>query len=265
MATLEELQQQQFAQTIIPGLLEMVQPQNVPTGAQLAPGFTAPQTQAANILQQGLGSYQPFLTAGGQALSTALQTTGPQAMQDYMNPFTQAVADTTMTDLERLFGQQRAAQAQRQIQTGGFAGSGTRGAVADAELARAQGDAAAKALSNLRFGAARDAMKAQQQAGKTQAGIGQIFGQFDPIASGVTERDVSTLARIGATERGIGQAERAADFANLMRSYNQPFQALSRQGALLGGFPSYAESQTQQLFNPLFTGIGSLFGGTGTT
>ena len=56
MATLEELQQQQFAQTIIPGLQEMVQPQNIPTGAQLAPGFTAPQTQAANILQQGLGS-----------------------------------------------------------------------------------------------------------------------------------------------------------------------------------------------------------------
>ena len=132
MATLEELQQQQFAQTIIPGLQEMVQPQNIPTGAQLAPGFTAPQTQAANILQQGLGSYQPFLTAGGQALTTALQTTGPQAMQDYMNPFTQGVVDTTMTDLDRLFGQQRAAQAQRQIQTGGFAGSGTRGAVADA-------------------------------------------------------------------------------------------------------------------------------------
>ena len=36
MATLEDLQQPQFAQTIIPGLQEMVQPQNMPTGAQLA-------------------------------------------------------------------------------------------------------------------------------------------------------------------------------------------------------------------------------------
>jgi hypothetical protein len=96
--------------------------------------------------------------------------------------------------------------------------------------------------------------------GRTQTGIGQVFGQFDPIASGVTERDVSTLARIGATERGIGQSDRAAEFANLMRSYNQPFTAMQFQSGMLGGFPTYAESQQAQLYNPLFTGIQSLFG-----
>jgi len=256
MATLEELQQQQFASTIIPGLQEMVQPQNVPTGAQLAPGFTAPQTQAANILQQGLGSYQPFLTAGGQALSTALQTTGPQAMQDYMNPFTEAVADTTMTDLNRLFGQQRAAQAQRQIQTGGFAGSGTRGAVADAELARAQGDAAAKALASLRFGAARDAMKAQQQAGKTQAGIGQIFGGLGRTAQAGLFGDVGQLFDIGEAERQIIGAQNLGQFQT-------PFFGLGQFANILSGMPTPQQFQSP---NPILTGIaaagavGNLFG-----
>ena len=256
MATLEELQQQQFAQTIIPGLLEMVQPQNVPTGAQLAPGFTAPQTQAANILQQGLGSYQPFLTAGGQALSTALQTTGPQAMQDYMNPFTQGVVDTTMTDLDRLFGQQRAAQAQRQIQTGGFAGSGTRGAVADAELARAQGDAAAKALSGLRFRAAQDAMKAQQAAGKTQAGIGQIFGGLGRTAQAGLFGDVGQLFDIGEAERQIIGAQN-------LNQFQMPFYGLGQFANILSGMPTPQQFQSP---NPILTGLqagigtASLFG-----
>ena len=96
--------------------------------------------------------------------------------------------------------------------------------------------------------------------GRLETGIGQMFGQFAPIASGVTERDVSTLARIGATERGIGQSERAAEFANLMRSYNQPFTAMQFQSGMLGGFPTYNESQQAQLYNPLFTGINTLFG-----
>ena len=87
-----------------------------------------------------------------------------------------------------------------------------------------------------------------------------MFGQFDPIASGVLERDVSTLARIGATERGIGQSERTTDFQNLLRQYNQPFQALSVQSGILGGFPTYDQSAQAQAFNPLLTGIQSFFG-----
>jgi hypothetical protein len=95
--------------------------------------------------------------------------------------------------------------------------------------------------------------------GRLQTGIGQMFGQFAPIASGVTERDVSTLARIGATERGIGQAERTADYQNLLRQYQQPFQALNFQSGILGGFPTYDQSSTAQIYNPLLTGIQSLF------
>ena len=95
--------------------------------------------------------------------------------------------------------------------------------------------------------------------GRLQTGIGQMFGQFAPISSGVTERDVSTLARIGATERGIGQAERTADYQNLLRQYQQPFQALNFQSGILGGFPTYDQSSTAQIYNPLLTGIQSLF------
>ena len=111
MPTLEEIQQKQYAQTIIPGMQEMMKTSSVPTGKELAPGFMPEQLQAANIMQQGIGAYQPFLTAGGQSLATAMQTTGPQSMQAYMNPYTQDVVDATMTDLNRQFGLQQQQQA----------------------------------------------------------------------------------------------------------------------------------------------------------
>ena len=93
------------------------------------------QTQAIGIAQQGVGSYQPFLTAaqqagvsgattlgtaatalgGAQPMLTAAQglapTTGAQATaqaQDFMSPFQQQVIDTTLAEFDR----QRAMQEQ---------------------------------------------------------------------------------------------------------------------------------------------------------
>ena len=257
MATLQEIQQEQFAKTIIPGLQEMVKAQNVPTGAQLAPGLTQQQLDAGQLLQSGLGSYQPFLTAGAQSLQAAMGATGPDAAQAYMNPYTQEVVDATTTDLNRLFGQQQAAQAQRQIQTGGFAGSGTRGAVMDAELARAQGDALAKAIGGLRFRSAQDAQKAAQQAAKTQAGIGQLYGRLGQTAQGGLFGDVGQLFDLGEAQRQILGAQN-------LGTYQTPFYGLGQFASALRGAPTFQQFQQP---NPILTGlagagaVANLFGG----
>tara|TARA_R100000008_G_scaffold62610_2_gene39871 strand:- start:1582 stop:2352 length:771 start_codon:yes stop_codon:yes gene_type:complete len=256
MATLEELQQQQYAQTIIPGLQEMTRPESVPTGAQLAPGFMPEQLQAANIMQQGIGAYQPFLTAGGQSLATALQSTGPQAMQSYMNPYTQDVVDTTIADLERQFGVQRAGEAQRQIQSGGMRGAATRGAIADTELARTQNEAMTSALAKLRFGAADAAQQAAQQAAQTQAGIGELYGGLGQRAQTGLMGDVGQLFDIGEAQRQIVGAQNLAN-------YQTPFYGLGQFANILSGMPTPQQYQSP---NPILTGlaaaggIGNLFG-----
>ena len=256
MATLEELQQQQYAQTIIPGLQEMTRPESVPTGAQLAPGFMPEQLQAANIMQQGIGAYQPFLTAGGQSLATAMQTTGPQAMQAYMNPYTQDVVDTTIADLERQFGVQRAGEAQRQIQSGGMRGAATRGAIADTELARTQNEAMTSALAKLRFGAADAAQQAAQQAAQTQAGIGELYGGLGRQAQTGLMGDVGQLFDIGEAQRQIVGAQNLAN-------YQTPFYGLGQFANILSGMPTPQQYQSP---NPILTGlaaaggIGNLFG-----
>jgi hypothetical protein len=254
------------------------------------------RTDIANrpdYMGMGVGSLgQASLTAGaagqmaGNVASQAQASTGmfdPSSTQAFMNPFQQNVIDEYTKEMQRQFNIQQTGRDAKASAAGAFGGS--RQGVLDAEAATGFQRQLGQGVAGLLSGGFQQAQRAAMQAfenqqrrgqlaaqnlanagrlqlgsGQLQQGIGQIFGQFDPIASGVTERDVSTLARIGATERGIGQSERAAEFANLMRSYNQPFTAMNFQSGILGGFPSYAESQTAQLYNPLFTGINTLFG-----
>ena len=71
MATMEELAQQKYAGTILPTYEKLIDPSRTPSGAQLAPGFTAEQKQAQGVLQGGLEAYLPWMTQAGQAATTA--------------------------------------------------------------------------------------------------------------------------------------------------------------------------------------------------
>ena len=69
------------------------------------------QTQAATLAQQGVGSFQPFITAAQQAAADAGATTGgiagltgaPTAAQTaaFTSPFQQQVIDTTLAEFDR--------------------------------------------------------------------------------------------------------------------------------------------------------------------
>ena len=71
------------------------------TGRQFVAGEDPLQTQAINLATQGVGSYQPFLTAAQGAVSQQAGLTGPQAFQQFMSPFQQQVIDTTLSDFDR--------------------------------------------------------------------------------------------------------------------------------------------------------------------
>ena len=288
MATLEELRNKYYAdllksgQDLITNLPPLPKETVQPISGAETQALNLAQTDIANrpdFLNMGVGSLGQASLSAANAATQAQQSTGafdPSSTQAFMNPFQQNVIDEYTKEMQRQFNIQQTGRDAKASAAGAFGGS--RQGVLDAEAAtgfqRQLGQGVAGLLSSGFQQAQRGAMQAfenQQRRGqlaaqnlanigRTQTGIGQVFGQFDPIASGVTERDVSTLARIGATERGIGQSDRAAEFANLMRSYNQPFTAMNFQSGILGGFPSYAESQQAQLYNPLFTGINTLFG-----
>ena len=288
MATLEELRNQYYAdllksgQDLITNLPPLPKETVQPISDAEKEALNLARTDIANrpdFLNMGVGALGGASLTAANAATEAQKSTGafdPSSTQAFMNPFQQNVIDEYTKEMQRQFNIQQTGRDAKASAAGAFGGS--RQGVLDAEAATGFQRQLGQGVAGLLSGGFQQAQRAAMQAfenqqrrgqlaaqnlaniGRTQTGIGQVFGQFDPISSGVTERDVSTLARIGATERGIGQSERAAEFANLMRSYNQPFTAMQFQSGMLGGFPTYAESQQAQLYNPLFTGINTLFG-----
>ena len=287
MATLEELREQYYGDLMKSGqdLIRDLPPLPKETvegisGAEQQALDTARQSvaQRPDYLSMGVGSLGQASLTAANAATQAMGTTGqfdPASTQAFMNPYQQQVIDEYTKEMQRQFDISRQGRAAQAIGAGAFGGG--REGVLEAEAMTGFQRQLGQGLAGLMSSGYQQAQNAAMQAfenqqrrgqlaaqnlgniGRLQTGIGQMFGQFAPIASGVTERDVSTLARIGATERGIGQAERTADYQNLLRQYQQPFQALQFQSGILGGFPTYDQSSTAQIYNPLLTGIQSLF------
>ena len=287
MATLEELREQYYGDLMKSGqdLISNLPPLPKETvegisGAEQQALDTARQSvaQRPDYLSMGVGSLGQASLTAADAAAQAKGTTGqfdPASTQAFMNPYQQQVIDEYTKEMQRQFDISRQGRAAQALGAGAFGGG--REGVLEAEAMTGFQRQLGQGLAGLMSSGYQQAQNAAMQAfenqqrrgqlaaqnlgniGRLQTGIGQMFGQFAPISSGVTERDVSTLARIGATVRGIGQAERTADYQNLLRQYQQPFQALNFQSGILGGFPTYDQSSTAQIYNPLLTGIQSLF------
>lgn len=287
MATLDELRAKYYGDLMKSGQ-ELIT--NLPPlPKETVEGISGAEQQALDLARQSVAQRPDYLSMGvgslGQASLTAAQAaqqaagaTGqfdPSSTQAFMNPYQQQVIDEYTKEMQRQFDISRQGRSAQAIGAGAFGGG--REGVLEAEAMTGFQRQLGQGLAGLMSSGYQQAQQAAQQAfenqqrrgqlaaqnlgnvGRLQTGIGQMFGQFAPVASGVAERDVSTLARIGATERGIGQAQRTADYQNLLRSYQQPFTAMQFQSGILGGFPTYAESAQAQAYNPLLTGIQSLF------
>ena len=287
MATLEELRSQYLANLLGEG--QKLISNLPPLPKETVEGISGAEQQALDLARTGVANRPDFMSMGvgalGQATLSAANaatqaqaSTGafdPASTQAFMNPFQQNVIDEYTKEMRRQFDISQADRDAQAVGRGAFGGD--RQGVLDAEAATGFQRQLGQGIAGLLSSGYQQAQRSAQQAfenqqrrgqlaaqnlanvGRTQAGIGQLFAQFDPIASGVLERDTSTLARIGATERGIGQAERTADYQNLLRQYLQPFQALGFQGSLVGGFPSAEGAAAAASFNPLLSGINSLF------
>ena len=251
------------------------------TGRKFVAGEDPLQTQAINIAQQGVGSYQPFLTAAQQAQQQAAGTvgglsalTGPTAYQSFMSPYQQQVIDTTLAEYDRqgIAGEQ--AIRDQAIATGNF-GGGREGA----QLGQYQSDRLAD----------RAALQAQLlQSGFTQANqlANQAFGQGAQLAglqSGLANQqfglsnferqnmgqDVSALGSLGALRQGLTQAQLTADQQAARTGAYEPYGRLSQYGNALTGIaggvagPQYAEPTPASPFSTALStalGVGGLYG-----
>ena len=252
--------------------------------AGLAPQVAARdplQTQAQQVAEAGIGSFQPFLQqaqTAGTAAETALGGVGvgaqafQQGVQDFMSPFQTQVIDATLAEFDRNTAQ-REQQIRDQQASLGVLGAGRAG-VQLAEFGT--GAARERALLNAQllqqgFGQAigarqqdianRGALATQQQGlGAFQAGLG---AQQQALTGG----DVRQLGTLGAlnqaqTQAGLDATREAARQATFL-----PQQQLDRFAGqvtgLMGGYPAQTQQTVTPNPTPLQTalGIGSTLAG----
>ena len=223
------------------------------------------QQQAQTLAQQGVGSFQPFLTAAQQAGTDAATTLGgiatgaptTQQVQDFMSPYQSQVIDATLAEFDR--NRQIQEQSIRDQQAAlGVLGSGRAGvqlaefgtgAARERALLQAgllqQGFGQAQAarqqdIAN-RFGIAQS----QQGLGAFQAGLG---GQQQALAG----TDITRLGQLGALNQAQAQAQLDAQREAARQATFLPQEQLDRFAAqvtgIMGGYP--AQFQTTNIPNP---------------
>ena len=215
-------------------------------GPQFVAGQSALQTQAQQLGQQGLGSYQPYLQAAQAA-------TGPTAYQQYMSPYQQDVINTTLSQYDIQAKKNLPGLAAQAIGAGAY-GGGSEG-VQRAEY-QSQSDLNRALLQ---------AQLQQQGFSAAQQLAGQQYNQQLGLAGqtqGLLGSQIAGLSALGQTEQAQRQAElEAQKQLEFQRAY-QPLQTAQQFGSGVMGLISGYPQQTQQQIAPsptaLQTGLGSL-------
>jgi len=252
----------------------------MPYSAQQVAGLSTGQQGAVDTAMQGVGSYQPFLQAGTDAIGQGIGAVGvgmgtigsaigqtaqadfnPMDYQQFMNPFMEDVIQQQYQDIQRQGDIQRGNIGANASTQGAFGGS--RQAVAEQELARNIMDLQAKSGSQLRSAGFQQAQNlAQQQAqqqlkqaqltgqlGSTTGALGQTVGQLGTATAGLGQmgqamgvQDVNSLLGIGSLQQG--QAQRALDVsrANDMARQALPYQQVGFMSDVFRGVPALQQT-----------------------
>jgi hypothetical protein len=231
------------------------------------------QTQAQQLAQAGIGSFQPFVTAAQQQIGAAGATIGgistgaptTQQVTDFMSPFQSQVIDASLAEFDR----NRAIQEQQirdQQAKLGVLGAGRAG-VQLGEF----GTGAARERALLQAGLLQQgfgqAMQARQQdianrfnIAQAQSGLGQQQAGLASLVPGLQGQDVSTLGRLGALNQAQTQAQLDAQREAVRQATFQPQEQLDRFAAqvtgLMGGYPAQFQQSIRPNPTPLQTALG---------
>ena len=258
------------------------------TGRQFVAGEDPLQTQAINIAQQGVGSYQPFLSAAQTAQQQAAGTvgglgalTGPQAYSPFMSPYQQQVIDTTLAEYDKQ--SQAGAQQIRDaaVMSGNF-GGGREGAQLGQYQSDVLGDRAALQAQLLSQGFGQAQQAAQQNfanqgaIANMQSNLANAYGQQAQNMYGLSNfqrqgmgQDVSALGSLGALRQGLSQAQLTADQQAEQTAAYEPYGRLSQYGNTLTGLAGgvagqqYTEPAPASPFSTALStalGVGGLYG-----
>lgn len=226
-------------------------------------GFTPMQQQAFQLTQNAQGMGVPYLNAASQALSNASASVYPTLqqynmgnLQQYMDPYTQSVIDSTMANIN-----QSNSVAQQGLRGSGMGaglapGLGDRMGLAQAELERNQAMARNQTIAGLQsqgFQNAQSQFLGQQQlqAGtmgndlgrQLQAGSG--FAGLGQQAQDQAYQGISQLLQQGGQQQQLGQGQLDQAYSAWQERQNYPKSQIEWLANLAYGSPKGSTTTTQ--------------------
>ena len=204
---------------------------SMPFAEQQLAGLSPSQVDAINRARAGVGSFEPFLQRGSEAIGQGIgavgaglgtigsaigQTAGatydfdPTSYQQFMNPFTEDVIAATQADIARQGQMQQNQLAGQAVGSGAFGGS--RQGIAQAEIARNVMDQQARTGAQLRSAGFQQAQNLAQQAATQRAQqalrqaqltgqLGQTTGQLGATTGQLGQ----TIGQLGTSTAALGQ------------------------------------------------------------
>ena len=216
----------------------------VPYGGERLAPLTQEQQLARQAAVQQAGAFGPDLQRSRAFAMRGASPITAQEIQQFQSPFTQAVLQTTLDELDRR--QQIADQrlADQAVRSGAFGGA--RFGVQKAESERNLRDIQAKTAADINQRAFQQALQqaqAQRQRESQAAGqFGNIAGQQMQLGS----QGIQGLLQAGQLGQTQAQAGRDIAFEDFQRQQNFPFEQARFAAGILGGMPQPVTTFTQQ-------------------
>lgn len=226
------------------------------------------QQQAITSALQGVGSFQPFLQQGAEAIGQGIGQLGtaqqyvagagfsPTDFQQFMDPFTEEVIAATQADIARQGRMQQNQLGASAAGAGAFGGS--RQAIAQGEINRNILDQQARTGAQLRSQGFAQAQNLAQQAAQQQLKQAQLTGQLGQTVAGLGTQtaalgqlgqqmgvqDINTLLGIGGLQQGQAQKQLDIEKQNILAEEALPFQKIGFLSDIFKGVPSLQQTAT---------------------
>ena len=234
-------QRQQAAQEY--GITKAGMADLAPQVAAQDPYQTAAYTQAVDATK-GLGAFQPYLTAAGEAATAATGLTGPMTTAQttaYMSPYQTSVIDATLAEFDRQRQIQENRQAAATLGVPGAFGGGREGVQRAEYQSLSDANRAALQSSMLQQGF-QQAQAARQQDIANQMGLANLQSGLGAQAQGLYRGQIAGLGTLGATQQAQTQAEYDAARQAAQMATQERFNRLGTLGSgvmgLMGASPA---------------------------
>ena len=218
--------------------------------AELAPQVAAQDPLQTAAYQQatdptkGLGAFQPYLTAAGDAATAATGLTGPMTEAQrtaYMSPYQTAVIQTTLDEFDEQAKRQKAQQAAAALGVPGAFGGGGEG-VLQAQYQSLSDRNRAALYAGLQQEGFGQAQKARQQDYLNQIGLANLQSGLGGQAQNLYRGQISGLGTLGGVQQAQTQAVLDAQRQAAQMATQERFNRLGQLGSgvmgLMGASPA---------------------------